>query len=228
MSRPNIGITVGLDNGHGIRQGVEYLYVKRAYARMVAKMQGNPILISPDLSAAVVGKICNGIIISGGEDLPSQLYGEPHAKHIDLECDERITWERELLAIFSQNGKPVLGVCYGMQLMNVHFGGSLYQHIPDAFRVHTHLGYLETGAHRIAISSGSFLYPLLGPTAVVSSAHHQGIEQVASQFTVAAESEDGLVEAIQSENLLGIEWHPELDATGEAIYSEVIRRASMK
>jgi len=220
VESPIIGITVSIDHGKVIRKNVDYLYVKRAYAQAVKRAGGRPILITPDIAPRAVAELCDGVVISGGDDIPPQLYGEEAGSLINFESEERIIWERELIDVFLEDEKPLLGVCYGLQLINVHFGGSLHQDIADS-----HRGALEHGglgkvmSHEVKFDEDSFLFPLFGPKAVVSSNHHQGVKRLAPGFRAAATSCDGLIEAIQRNKIIAVEWHPESDATGDAIYA---------
>ena len=223
---PVIGITVSLDHGKIIRKDQDYLYVRRTYARAVQKANGHPILLSPDIPPEAVLDICDAVIISGGDDIPPSWYGEEQSEKTALESSERLDWDRQLLDVFQKTEKPLLGVCYGMQLMNVHFGGSLYQDIhsckPEAL---DHGGSGRLTHHDIAIEGDSALYASLGPRATVASLHHQAINQLAPAFRVVARSPDDIIEAIEWDNLLGVEWHPEADDTGAAIYSLLVERA---
>jgi putative glutamine amidotransferase len=225
-ARSVIGITVSLDHGERLRAGHDYLYIKRAYAEAVARAGGAPLLISPELEPQAVAEICDGLVISGGDDIPPALYGERTGAALRQESAERIAWERQLLDCFTETGTPLLGVCYGMQLINVHFGGTLVQDIREANPAALdHGGGGRTTAHKIEISAGSFLAPLFGSTAQVCSTHHQAVARLAAGFRVAARSADGVIEAIERDHLLAVEWHPEADQTGEAIYRLLVERA---
>lgn len=224
---PLIGITVSIDHGKVIRKNLDYFYIKRAYTKTVRGAGGRAILITPDLDPEAVTELCDGIIISGGDDLPPALYGEQESSLINLESEERINWERQLIDMFSSTEKPLLGVCYGLQLINVHFGGKLLQDIhSDGLETIDHGGLGKVTSHEVEINEESFLFPLFGRSVSVSSNHHQAIKELAPQFTVAARAGDGLIEAIQWKNILAVEWHPESDATGHVIYKHFIDRTN--
>ncbi|HKP13590.1 MAG TPA: gamma-glutamyl-gamma-aminobutyrate hydrolase family protein [Blastocatellia bacterium] len=226
MAEPLIGITVSLDHGERLRAGHDYLYVKRAYAQAVARAGGRPVLVSPELAPAAAAEICDGLVISGGDDIPPELYGERAAAAMRRESRERIDWERQLLDLLTGTATPLLGVCYGMQLINVHFGGTLVQDIAGASPAALdHGGGGRATAHEISIAAGSFLAPLFGAAATVCSTHHQAVARVAPGFRVAATSPDGVIEAIERDHLLAVEWHPEADQTGEAVYRLLVERA---
>src|ERR1700742_1326474 len=229
MILPVIGITVSVDHGGRIRRGHEYLYVNRAYAQAVARAGGRPVLLSPEIAPEAVKEICDGLVISGGDDIPPELYGEPAAVELQPESRERIAWERQLLDLFAQTAAPLLGVCYGMQLINVHFGGSLIQDIGSAnATAFDHGGGGRATTHEIKNADPSFLRPLFGGAVTVCSTHHQAVKQVAPGFQVAAASADGVIEAIEREHMLAVEWHPEFDQTGAAIYQLLVERARQR
>jgi putative glutamine amidotransferase len=116
-----------------------------------------------------------------------------------------------------------------MQLMNVHFGGSLHQDI-YAFNSAAidHGDSSKAALHEIHIVEDSLLFSALGEKVVVASRHHQAVNRLAPNFKVVARSQDDIIEAIESQNFLGVEWHPEADSTGTAIYSMLVKKAAHK
>ena len=161
---------------------------------------------------------CDGIIFSGGEDIHPSHYGNPDyvaAYHLTDFNPERDRFELDLADEILDSGIPVLGICRGMQLINVHFGGTLVPDLPS-FGKPPH-SRDETGTdrrHDISIEPDSRLAHLAGTNGTINSAHHQAVDRVAPGFRTVAISTDGVIESIErtsaSDNyLLLVQWHPE-------------------
>jgi putative glutamine amidotransferase len=222
---PTIGITVGIDASGRLRPDAEVLYVRRSYAAAVRAAGGVPVLVPPDADPAEVVRLCQGFVMSGGGDLPV-AFGCGDGRRSGLEHPTRIDWDRRLLDGARSASRPVLGVCYGMQLANLHYGGTLLPDIGDRIAgALDHGGAGRASEHAISIEPGSILFSVLGAAARVCSRHHQAVERVAPGFRPVASASDGVIEAIETEGLLGVEWHPESDATGPAVYRWLVDRA---
>ena len=228
---PIVGITVSLDPGTRIRPGTDYLYVGRAYARAVRDAGALPLLVPLDADAAQVVRICDGFVVTGGAMLPTALSGRGVAAPAQVgaaEERERIAWDRQLLDCARAERRPLLGVCYGMQLLNLHAGGTLHTDLAGAVREPLdHGGNGRVCEHAIETSADSALRAMLGAHARVASSHRQAVDRVAAGFRIAATSPDGVIEAIEAEDgaaVLGVEWHPESDATAAAVYGWLLRR----
>jgi putative glutamine amidotransferase len=218
---PTIGITMSLDPGTKIRPGHDYLYVGRSYARSVRAAGGVPLLVPPDAEPGDALRLCDGFVISGGGLLPARLGArEPHAER---EAQERVDWDRRLIDGALAQRRPLLGVCYGMQLLNLHLGGTLLAELPAGAVDHGGSGRIAE--HPVAVEPRSALFSLLGGSARVASSHRQALAAVAPGLRVTATAADAVVEAVEADGALGVEWHPELDATGCAIYGDLVRRA---
>ncbi|WP_454968851.1 gamma-glutamyl-gamma-aminobutyrate hydrolase family protein [Gemella sanguinis] len=154
-----------------------------------------------------IAAMCSGLIIAGRDrDIHPKYYGEKPDGNIEYpEDDYEDELDFKLIEIFNKLNKPILGVCSGLQSLNVYFGGSLKQHIEN----HTS----ENGLikHNITVEKDSFLYSIYGEKSLVNTIHHQAINKVADGFKVTAIAEDGTIEAIENGKLIGIQWHPEVD-----------------
>lgn len=215
-----VGITVSLDPGERIRRGVPYAYLKRAYARAVAAAGGVPILLVPESETAAVAA-CDAVVVSGGDDLPPRL-GDATPAGATPEQPERIAWERHLLDACLAADVPLLAVCYGMQLLNLHLGGTLHAELEAVGGAGDHGGGGRFVEHGIALEGRHPALAGLGEDARVSSSHHQAIDRVAPGLEVLARAPDGLVEAVACGAALGVEWHPESDATAGAVYGWLV------
>jgi len=223
--RPVIGVTPSLDAGRRLRPGSDYWYLNRNYTRALARAGAAPLVLCPDTPIEVCLAQCEGLVLSGGGDLPESFAGST-AEHWraavpgEAESQERIAWERELLQAFAERGRAVLGVCFGMQLMNLHFGGTLQIDLSQRpVRGLDHGGGGVSQAHALRLATGSAFFADWSPPAAVSSLHRQAVAQVAPGFSAAAWAEDGVVEAIERGPLIGVEWHPESDESGSFVYS---------
>ncbi|MBI4654230.1 MAG: gamma-glutamyl-gamma-aminobutyrate hydrolase family protein [Nitrospirae bacterium] len=222
MDRPIIGIT-------GDIKGSKFS-VNMSYAYAIERAGAIPFFLPPSFSKNRIKYIAttiNALLISGGGDINPVVYGEKQEVLLNLVSDNRINFEMVLLEKIMVFKKPVLGICYGIQLLNVFFGGSLYQELkkqkPDSLN--------HKAGHRIEIYSNSKLYYILGIKDVkVNSAHHQGIKELGKGLTVSARSEDRLIEAIELKNypyFIGVQWHPEriLDIPSHRLFKSFVASA---
>jgi putative glutamine amidotransferase len=196
--RPLIGITADLVG--------DYARNRRTYLDMVAAAGGIPVILPPNaaLREEMLDRV-DGVVITGGDDIDVSRFGIP--LHPKAECmpPERQDAEFALLkALDARPDKPVLGICLGMQLMGVHRGNPLIQHLgdllPDADR------HRNDAIHPVEAERGSLL-----KSGAVRSWHHQAISE-AKGFDIIARSDDGVIEGIVDPSrrfYLGVQWHPE-------------------
>jgi len=151
--------------------------------------------------------MCSGLIIAGRDrDINPKFYGEEPLEGLEYPEDPyEDELDFKLIELFEKNSKPILGICSGLQSLNIYHGGCLKQHIDD------HTSKENLVRHNIDIEENSFVHSLYGDKTEVNSIHHQAINRVAEGFKVTAVSDDGTVEAIEKGNLIGLQWHPEVD-----------------
>lgn len=233
---PLVGITVCIDRGTRIRAGADYLYVRRAYSEQVRRAGAEPLLLAPDTSPQRAAALCDAFLITGGDDLPVtfnegalEAESAPEASE-QPEDAERIAWDRALIGEVSALGKPVLGVCYGMQLINLFCGGTLYRRLRDEHPgAIDHGGGASTAHHTLERVEPSPLLRGLTAGVVVNSRHRQAVRAVAPGFRVTALASDGVIEAMERAPFYGVGWHPETDVTSAGVYDNFVAlvRASM-
>ncbi len=185
-----------------------------AYVRAVAGAGGAPLLVPPVGDAVAPAlEVLDGLLLAGGADLdPAGYRAEPHPETTGTR-PERDASELVLLRAALDDGLPVLGVCRGMQLLNVALGGTLEQHLPDAVGHEGHRGPPGVFAeHDVRLEPDALVGRALGATTAVRSYHHQGVDRVGDGLRVVGRSDDGVVEALEHEALpfvVGVLWHPE-------------------
>ena len=218
--RPIIGISGNILVTEGGKfNGYERAYVNHTYVNAVIKAGGIPFIIPFNTDENVTKEQINyidGLILSGGQDVSPQLFGEEPRQNIGETFLDRDNFEILLLKTAVKNKKPVLGICRGHQIINVAFGGSLHQDLAydkDIFIKHSQDSKWDIPTHTIETKKESFIESIYGNSAMVNSYHHQLVNKVADGFKVTALSKDSGIEAIEniSDNtfILGVQWHPE-------------------
>lgn len=150
----------------------------------------------------------DGLILCGGGDVSPERYGEENDGSYSIDLD-RDRVEFELIREYVNLGKPILGICRGCQILNVFFGGSLYQDLPEAEIHKSHDGV--DSAHKVSSLPNSILSELYGESFTVNSSHHQAVKRLGDGFCVSAVWQDKYIEAIEHESapIIAVQWHPE-------------------
>ena len=198
MKTPLIGITYGL-----INNSIRY---PELYVEKINKAGGSAVFLSPSIGASDLLENHDGFIIPGGKDINPVFYNEKQKFEFNPEKDERIIFEKSLLHEIIKSQKPVLGICYGMQLINICFNGTLYQDI--GLQITDSIDHRE-GRHIISIDSNPYIEK---GEYTVESSHHQAIKDIGKGLIPFAYTADNVIEAVcyQEHNfLLGVQWHPE-------------------
>jgi putative glutamine amidotransferase len=227
--RPVIGICTSLTRASwGVWDRLSAL-LPLDYISAIQRAGGLAVMIPPDAhyqeDAGPALDVIDGLILAGGNDVDPAEYGaQPHAETRNT-VPERDRSELALARGAVERDMPVLGICRGMQVMNVAFGGTLTQHLPDEVGHERHRanpGSFEDSDHEVRLTDGSLAAQAAGETVHnTKSHHHQGVEAVAEQFEVTGYSSlDGLPEAIEAPDcrfVLGVQWHPEADERSRVI-----------
>jgi putative glutamine amidotransferase len=226
--RPVIGISaydVPVDFGQW--KDMRCVLVPEGYVRSVVASGGVPVLIPPtEVSPEILDDV-DAMVFTGGSDINPAVYGQdPHPASSGF-YDHRDAAELELMRTALGQAMPVLGICRGMQLLNVARGGDLIQHLEGD----THKGppgmYTR---HSVTVLAGTHLAGVLGTDAHTHSCHHQAPGRLGEGLRVAARAEDGTVEAIEdpaAPYVVGVLWHPEEDeAGGGALFRALVDQAT--
>ncbi len=210
--RPVIGLSVNVAE--------ETSRLHDAYVRVVAAAGGIPVLIPASTDAeALRGALdaVDGLILTGGADVEGRYFGEETLEGNAEVVPGRDAYDFLLLRLAVDRQLPVMGICRGMQVINVAFGGTIWQDLPSQFPVtpleHSVLKPRESPCHRVEVAVDSLLYRITGRLELeVNSRHHQALKEIAPGFTVSAVAPDGVVEAIEAwpeRRIFGVQWHPE-------------------
>lgn len=238
MTAPLIGITAGVRKDN---EGNPRVMLGEVYVTAVLRAGGIPLLIPTGVKDETLDTVrarLDGIIVTGGPDIePSIFNGEPHPAIYGIDS-RRDSLELNLVRNAVEHGTPILGICRGIQVMNVALGGDLYTHIadqlPGSLRHDTDPAHsYDYPAHEVRLEAGSRIESIVGcPTAQVNSWHHQGVHNAAPGTRATGWSPDGLIETIEVQGHpfgLGVQWHPEwmpaVDSM-QAIFRALVAAAS--
>lgn len=179
------------------------------YAQAVIEAGGLPVYLpyGSDLDA-VVEKL-DGVLMTGGDDINPSCYGHQHGPDTQASDDLRDSFEFATLAAAKRQELPLLGICRGLQVLNVAASGTINQHVPEHAFVD---GPPDAIVHSVSFDPASTLFQIYGPTLEVNSLHHQSLAEIGGDLVVTGKSEDGSVEALEHRDLpmIGVQWHPEM------------------
>ncbi|MCR5734279.1 MAG: gamma-glutamyl-gamma-aminobutyrate hydrolase family protein [Lachnospiraceae bacterium] len=199
------------------------------YMKVIEKCGGLPVMLpltddESELSEAY--SLCNGILFTGGHDVSPKVYGETERDTCGDTCSLRDAMEGYLLDKCLFDDKPLLGICRGIQFMNAHLGGTLYQDLPSEYESsieHHMTPPYDRKAHNVRVLEDTKLAEIIGAGIhEVNSYHHQAVKDLSEKTEKMAVSEDGLIEAIAVRDhrfAIGVQWHPEFSYVkdGESI-----------
>ncbi len=232
-TRPIIGLTAAVD-------GEQLTSLPRPYAYAIERAGALPLVLPYTESEEMLDAfldVCDGIFLTGGKDIDPRLYNEaPRPTCGDLQ-PERDSVELAVLRKAVASDKPILAICRGSQLVNVFFGGTLYQDIPTEYEaplLHRQAGDIYAPSHRILIREGTPLHTLIGERQMVgNSFHHQAVKTLGEGLLVTATAEDGMIEGFYApalRYLRAYQWHPErlydTDEANRRIFADFLAAAT--
>ena len=219
--RPVIGIAPSQFDG--------VIKMKTEYADAVIDAGGVPVFLPYTTDESRITQyveLCDGLLFAGGVDIHPRCYGEEIESETVEVVELRDAFETALFEAYIKTRRPILGICRGIQLINVALGGSLVQHVEG------HRGSEESPlvSHGICIESETVLRRIVGHDALtVNSYHHQIVKRLADPLTVSARSDDRVIEAVELKEhpfLVAVQWHPELlyknDSAARALFSAFV------
>lgn len=244
MKKPLIGITCGtIAYTEPPFLGTNHIGMQQNYAACIQQFGGIPVLLPLTQDKQIIAHIVqhiDGLIVSGGDDVQPLLFNQQPHPLLGATNPIRDTFDIAAILEAETQGKPVLGICRGEQVMNVAYGGSLWQDVSLMKAAnpikHVQQTPLSTPTHTVNISSNTILHQLLGDTCQVNTCHHMAVKDVAPGFLVAATAPDGTIEAIVKEDnplIMGVQWHPEWLALQQnnpmaQLFSHFVKSATTK
>jgi putative glutamine amidotransferase len=230
-TRPIIGLTTYAEEARFGLQDTFAAVLPLSYVHAVHSSGGRAVLVTPDDPDPDVLAGLDGIMFTGGSDVDPALYGEsPHpTTHVKPERD---TAEMMLMRAAITEGLPMLGICRGIQLMAVAYGGRLHQHLPDVLGHHGHrpLHGPKFGEHAVRLRPGSRAAAILGDAVMVNSFHHQGVADPGRLAATGWSPEDDLIEVVEDPALpfaIGVQWHPE-DTNDFRLFAALVEAAAYR
>jgi putative glutamine amidotransferase len=213
--RPVIGISAYSQQARWGSWDLPAVLLPRRYADMVLAGGGQPVLLPPSPGIAGVLARLDGLVLSGGGDIDPDRYGAARDPATDPANAARDDAELELARQAIAAGLPLLGICRGLQVLNVALGGTLHQHLPALVGHDGHSPAAHSyGTHKVSVAAGSQLAGILGRTeAAVPTHHHQAVDGLAGGLVATAWTDDGMVEAVEMTEpasfMVAVQWHPE-------------------
>lgn len=233
MNLPEIAIVPLVDTGR------DSYWMLPGYMEGVSEAGGLPVMLPLTADENVIAQIAeryDGFLFTGGHDVSPALYGEAALPVCGELCPRRDSMEHLLFRAAAERDKPVLGICRGLQFINVALGGTLYQDLPaqrPSDVDHHQAAPYDRSSHPVELPEGSPLRTLLGADSVsVNSCHHQGIKELAPALQAMAWAPDGLVEAVFHPGkrfIWAVQWHPEfsrlVDVNSRRIFQRFVEAA---
>jgi putative glutamine amidotransferase len=239
MKRPVIGICAALERAQWSVWDQEAVLLPRNYVDAVQRAGALALMLAPDPrlveDPSEALELIDGLVLAGGADIDPAAYGQRAHAETKGTVPERDVFEIALVRAAIERDLPVLGICRGMQLINVARGGTLLQHLPERFGHHEHrrvVGSFDGADHDVELRERTLAMQVVGEARhATKSHHHQGIDRLGDGLQVSGTSAlDGLPEAVELANrsfVLGVQWHPEADPVSPVV-GALVKAASAR
>jgi gamma-glutamyl-gamma-aminobutyrate hydrolase PuuD len=216
--RPLVGVTAGSTDVTILEGRLPAFYCGRPNARAIVRAGGDPVILGSlpefdDDAAERYAELLDAVVLAGGVDISPSLYGGD-TEEPDTVDNARDRFELDLIEAMRERGKPILGICRGMQMLTVAFGGSIVDGVHHSVAPGPMAGFHSVVHHRVTLARGSLAATVYRADEIeVACLHHQGPGRVPDGLAVSARTTDGAVEAVEGDReqgfLLGVLWHPE-------------------
>ena len=234
--RPVIGLSTYLEPSRTGVWDVRASFLPEVYFDGVSRAGGIAVLLPPQpVDAAIAERVVEGVdglVLTGGVDVDPAGYGQERHPETDRPRVDRDAWEFALLDAALRSRVPVLGICRGIQVLNVALGGTLHQHLPDVIGHGRHrAGNAVFSSTQIHITPGTRLAALLGDHVDAQCYHHQASDRLADGLHVGARDDDGLIEAVELPGdhfVLAVQWHPEERLDDLRLFEAVVDAARVR
>ncbi len=209
---------IGLSATYIDKEGIAKSGVNETYVKAVLKAGAVPMILPICQDQEAIKKMvecCDAVILTGGVDIHPSYYHEKISRYCGAFDVERDRFEMMLLEVLEAKKMPVLGICRGLQMLNVYYGGSLYQDLnqeKSCTVMHQQVGSRGYGCHAIEVKAQSFLSEIYQNGDLINSYHHQAVKDLATCFKVSALSQDGVIEAFEhiEQDIYAVQFHPEV------------------
>ena len=238
MMKPVIGITLDEEIAESYSKFPWYAS-RMNYSESIEKAGGLSVFIPnniKDINHYL--KLIHGLVITGGNfDIDPKIYGKKKKSSKVSTKKKRTEFEFKIALQAFKKKIPILGICGGQQLINVMFGGTLIQHIPDSYETninHEQTNPRDQASHLVTIKKKSKLFQIVKKTEMfVNSAHHQAVDKLGKNLIASAFSDDGIIEGIETstnEFCIGVQWHPEflIDRNDIKIFKSLVNSAKIR
>jgi putative glutamine amidotransferase len=216
---PTIGITTYHTHAAWRGWSEDGALLPWTYVTAIRDNGGRPVLLPPGGDAAeaeATVAVLDGVVIAGGGDIDPAIYGAAKHPKTDVNAPDRDAWELAVADAAIRLNVPLLGICRGMQVLNVACGGTLLQHIPDLVGHEAHGGVPSGfGTHKVRVTSGTTLVGILPGAEYmeVPTHHHQAVDKIGDGLAAVGWADDGIIEAVEATTphdfIVGVQWHPE-------------------